>query len=141
MYKVETEVSFEAAHRLYNVNTYSEECRDNVHGHSYKVKVVAGQEELNESGMVQDFKLFKNIVKKEIEDVFDHSCILNALDPLVPAIQKECKKVIVTTENPTAEWMAKFFFDTLQKAFNLHGIDIISVAVEETKNNIATYSV
>lgn len=141
MYQVKTEVSFEAAHRLYNVNTYSEECRDNIHGHSYKVRVTAGKEELNESGMVQDFKLFKNIVKKEIEDVFDHSCILNALDPLVPAIQKECKKVIVTTENPTAEWMARFFFDTLQKAFNLHGIDLVSVAVEETKNNVATYSV
>lgn len=46
MYTVQTQTSFEAAHRLYNVDTYSEECRNNIHGHSYKVTIVVGRANL-----------------------------------------------------------------------------------------------
>lgn len=141
MNTVETIVSFEAAHRLYDVDTYSTECRDNIHGHSYKVKVVVGSENLNSAGMVVDFKKLKVVVKERIEDVYDHSCILRSTDPLVPAIRKECKKVIVVDESPTAEWMAKHYFALLTEDSRLDGIDILSVSVQETENNIATYSI
>lgn len=110
MNTVETVVSFEAAHRLYDVATYSEECRDNIHGHSYKVKIVVGREDLNNAGMVIDFKLLKNIIRSEIEQKYDHSCILRKIDPLADPIQSNCKKVFLVDDNPTAEWMAKEFF-------------------------------
>ena len=98
MHTVETVVSFEAAHRLYDVATYSEECRDNIHGHSYKVKVVVGREELNEAGMVVDFKLLKSIVRAEIEQKYDHSCILRRIDPLAEPICVNCKKVFLVDD-------------------------------------------
>lgn len=141
MNTVETVVSFEAAHRLYDVATYSEECRDNIHGHSYKVKVVVGREDLNEAGMVVDFKLLKKIVKEEIEDKYDHSCILRTIDPLALPIRENCKKVFLVDNNPTAEWMAEEFFRCIntQLTYKDMNLKVISVSVQETENNIATY--
>ena len=112
MYTVNTKVSFEAAHRLYNVDTYSKECRDNLHGHSYKVEIVVGADSLNSAGMVIDFKLLKTVIREEIESKYDHSCILRKCDPIANTVKDNCKKVILVDESPTAEWMAKEFFTT-----------------------------
>lgn len=141
MHTVETVVSFEAAHRLYDVATYSEECRDNIHGHSYKVKVVVGREDLNDAGMVVDFKLLKNIIRSEIEQKYDHSCILRKIDPLAEPVYSNCKKVFLVDDNPTAEWMAKEFFRCIDTQLTCKDMDlkVISVSVQETENNIATY--
>lgn len=141
MYAVKTKVSFEAAHRLYNVDTYSSECRDNLHGHSYKVEVLVGVNDLNAAGMVIDFKLLKKIIKDVIEDKYDHSCILRNSDPIAKVIQENCKKVILVDDSPTAEWMAKEFYDVIQAKIRIYSFDanVISVAVQETENNIAYY--
>lgn len=141
MYAVKTKVSFEAAHRLYNVDTYSSECRDNLHGHSYKVEVLVCVNDLNDSGMVIDFKLLKKIIKDVIEDKYDHSCILRNNDPIAKVIQENCKKVILVDNSPTAEWMAKEFYDAIQAKIHIYSFDanVISVAVQETENNIAYY--
>ena len=141
MYAVKTKVSFEAAHRLYNVDTYSSECRDNLHGHSYKVEVLVGVNDLNNAGMVIDFKLLKKIIKDVIEDKYDHSCILRNSDPIAKVIQENCKKVILVDNSPTAEWMAKEFYDAIQAKIHIYSFDanVISVAVQETENNIAYY--
>lgn len=142
MYTVQTAISFEAAHRLYDVATYSEECRDNVHGHSYNIVVKVGRESLNDASMVIDFKLFKKIVNEEIHDVYDHSCIIRKCDPLAEALVANCKKVNLVEENPTAEWMARLFFWKIK--LRLADIDrelsVVEVSVQETENNIATYS-
>lgn len=141
MYAVKTKVSFEAAHRLYNVDTYSSECRDNLHGHSYKVEVLVGVDDLNDAGMVIDFKLLKKLIKDVIEDKYDHSCILRNSDPIAKVIQENCKKVILVDNSPTAEWMAKEFYDAIQAKIHIYSFDanVISVAVQETENNIAYY--
>lgn len=161
MYEVKTQVSFEAAHRLYNVDTYSEACKFNLHGHSYKVVVYANRnlvenmptdlitgkcipcpELLNSAGMVVDFKLLKEILKEAIEDPFDHSCILVSSDPLCEPIKANCKKVHIVDENPTAEWMAKHFFELVNEALAKKCPQVIvrQVEVQETENNIAIYT-
>lgn len=142
MYIAQTQISFECAHRLYHVNTYSSECRDNVHGHSYKVTIKVGRNELNDAGMVMDFKLLKTIIKEVIEDKYDHACVIRKVDPLAEHILRECKKVILVDENPTAEWMAKTFHETISKALAEEDteLQVLSVAVQETENNIAIYS-
>lgn len=141
MYKLKTRIDFEAAHRLYNVNTYSEECSDNLHGHSYKVDVVVGRETLNNADMVIDFKLLKERLRKCIVDKFDHSCILCINDPLAKYVNKYCKKVHIVPESPTAEYMTADFADRISS--ELIKIDpevvVLSVAVHETENNIATW--
>lgn len=141
MYTVKTKITFEAAHRLYDVDTYSSECQDNLHGHSYCIEVVIGVNNLNTAGMVIDFKLLKKIIKDVIEDKYDHSCILRNSDPIAKVIKANCKKVILVDESPTAEWMTKKFYDMIEDKLHIYGSDIhvISVAVQETENNIAIY--
>lgn len=141
MHAVKTKVSFEAAHRLYNVDTYSSECRDNLHGHSYKVEVLVGVNDLNSAGMVIDFKLLKKIIKDVIEDKYDHSCILRESDPIAGVIKENCKKVILVEDSPTAEWMAKEFYDMIEDEIHIYhfNVHVMSVAVQETENNIAYY--
>lgn len=141
MTTVETFVTFEAAHRLYDVDTYSEECRNNVHGHSYGVTLHVGRNGLNAASMVMDFKLLKKIVKEVIEDPYDHSCILRSIDPLAEPIKQNCKKVHIVEENPTAEWMAKKFFEDMDAALKEVDpeLNVESLSVRETEHNIATY--
>ena len=141
MHKVQTTVSFEAAHRLHDVATYSEECRNNLHGHSYYVTVLISREHLNDAGMVIDFKLLKKILHETIEERYDHSCILKSSDPLCSTVSTNCKKVHIVDSNPTAEWMAKHFYDTISGALadSDPGIEVVSVAVQETDKNIAVY--
>lgn len=141
MYTVKTKISFEAAHRLYNVDTYSSECRDNLHGHSYKVEVTVGVDNLNPAGMVIDFKLLKKVIKDVIEDKYDHSCILRKSDSIASAIEENCKKVILVDESPTAEWMSKEFYEMIESKIHMFSSDlhVVSVGVQETENNIAYY--
>lgn len=141
MYKLKTQVDFECAHRLYNVDTYSEECRDNIHGHSYKVIVVISRDELNEAGMVIDFKLLKKTLNETIVNKYDHACILRSNDPLSSIVFDNCKKVVLVEDSPTAEWMARTYFKSIQKALNEidDHIKVVSVAVQETEHNIAIY--
>ena len=142
MYKLETRIEFEAAHRLYDTATYSEECRNNIHGHSYKVTYLIGGN-LNEAGMVIDFKLLKKIIRETVEQPYDHSCILKRSDPLCNEIIGNCKKVHIVDENPTAEWMSKFYFDLVQTALVENGITnckVLECRVQETEHNIAIYT-
>lgn len=141
MNKLRTQFDFECAHRLYNVNTYSKECRNNIHGHSYKVTVVVGADTLDDSGMVCDFKLLKNTLKGYF-DSYDHACILQVTDPLVGPICDNCEKVHVTQENPTAEWMAETFYTECNNIvrYNIRkDLRVLQVQVQETENNIAIY--
>lgn len=143
MHKLQTRVTFEAAHRLYNVDTYSEACRANCHGHSYGVTIVVSRDELNSAGMVIDFKLLKEVINECIVNIYDHSCILLENDPLSVSMLHNCKNVHIVSENPTAEWMAERFAKSIQKGVDKvdSEVKVVSVAVQETENNIAIYEV
>ena len=76
--RVTKEFSFEMSHVLWN---YDGPCR-NVHGHSYRLFVTLSGTPVNEpghpkNGMVMDFSDLKNIVKKNIVDLFDHSVVVS----------------------------------------------------------------
>ena len=144
MIMIKTHIELEMAHRLYGVETYSEECRDNVHGHSYKVDIVVqrreGEGELDGNGMVIDFKKLKETVR-EFEKEWDHSCVLHEGDPLCEVMLRECKKVHVVEENPTAEWMCMKFKDELNEKLEEleEEVEVVEVDVGETSGNIAVW--
>lgn len=138
---VKTLIGFEAAHRLYDVDTYSKECRENVHGHSYKVTIIVGRKELNKAGMVIDFKQLKEVLRSQIEQKYDHSCILKRTDPIAQTIKENCKKVYTVEQNPTAEWMARSFYVELKNYIQRIDSEVFikEIQVQETENNIAIY--
>lgn len=71
---------FNAAHRLYNEHWSEEKNKEvfglcsnpNYHGHNYDMEVKVVGEVNPETGFLIDLKDLKDIIKREVEDRFDH---------------------------------------------------------------------
>ena len=83
--------TFDAGHRIWQHN---EKCRF-LHGHSYRVSIVA-RGSLNAWGMVVDF----GDLKKIIVDRFDHKVILFKGDPWCPTSWREGRRWFFSTGTP-----------------------------------------
>ena len=135
MYRVASRFTFEAAHRL--IDAYSEECVQNVHGHSYKVSITVASPTLNEDGMVMDFKLLKAWWSENFSD-WDHSIFLHKDDPIAGVL--DLGRTHILDVNPTAENMAAIILKRLQETDFRPSGGSFTVSVQETENNIATVS-
>jgi 6-pyruvoyltetrahydropterin/6-carboxytetrahydropterin synthase len=124
MFEVTVEDSFAAGHYLRN---YRGKC-ENPHGHNYKVRVTLAGEELDNAGLLLDFKDLREVMRPVI-DRLDHQMI-NDLEPF-------------TERNPSAENLAKYFFDEanlrLKKSTNGR-VRVKDVTVFETETTTARYS-
>ena len=96
MFEVTVEAGFSSGHYLRN---YHGKC-ENPHGHNYKVFVTLVGEELDEAGLLLDFKMLKQVMRPVVE-YLDHQMI-NDLEPF-------------TTVNPSAENLARYFFQKTEK--------------------------
>src|SRR4051795_12539585 len=94
MFEVSVEDTFAAGHAL---RGYRGKC-ENPHGHNYKVQITLRGERLDNIGLLFDFKDLKSAMN-EIIDRLDHKFI-NDLEPF-------------TELNPSAENMAKYFYDEI----------------------------
>ena len=92
MYEVTVEAGFSSGHYLRN---YKGKC-ENPHGHNYKVRVTLAGTELDEAGLLLDFKLLKTLLRPVV-DYLDHQMI-NDLPPF-------------TELNPSAENLARYFYE------------------------------
>ncbi len=97
MFEVTVEAGFSSGHFLRN---YRGKC-ENPHGHNYKVYVTLIGRELDEAGLLLDFKLLKQVMRPVI-DRLDHQMI-NDLEPFK------------TDLNPSAENLARYFYDETNK--------------------------
>jgi 6-pyruvoyltetrahydropterin/6-carboxytetrahydropterin synthase len=132
---------FEMAHTLYE---YDGLCR-NIHGHSYNLEVTIAGEPRNESGhpkdgMILDFSEFKNIVKANVVNRFDHALMVNRL---VPEKQQELLKqtterVIVVDFQPTSENIAVYISEILQQHLPA-GVILFSIRLYETETSFAEW--
>lgn len=109
MYTVTKRLEIAAAHRL-SLN-YESQC-EKLHGHNWIIYVTCRREELNENGMVVDFKDISNIVKGKLDHAY--------LNDVIPG-------------NPTAENIAKWICDSIPFC--------VKVSVQESEGNVATYEV
>jgi 6-pyruvoyltetrahydropterin/6-carboxytetrahydropterin synthase len=124
MYEVTVEDTFAAGHYLRN---YKGKC-ENPHGHNYKIRVTLAGAELDKAGLLLDFKDLKDVMKTTIERL-DHQMI-NEIEPF-------------TVVNPSAENLAKYFYDEtsvrLSKVTNGR-VRVKDVTVFETDITTARYS-
>ncbi len=118
MFEICVEHTFAAGHALRN---YHGKC-ENVHGHNYKVQVAMEGAELDENGLLYDFAELKKRLRATSE-YLDHQFI-NDLKPF-------------DSINPSAENIARFFCDEIQK--DLKDAAIAFVKVWETETSCATY--
>ena len=118
MYEVTVEAHFSSGH-------YGK-C-ENPHGHNYRVLVTLQGAELESNGLLLDFKVLKDILKPVV-NYLDHQMI-NDLQPF-------------TTVNPSAENLAKYFFDrTNEKLSQVTGgrVRVKQSTIFETDTSQATY--
>src|ERR1700756_4536534 len=124
MFEVTVEDSFAAGHYLRN---YKGKC-ENPHGHNYKIRVTLAGAELDKAGLLLDFKDLREVMKQVI-DRLDHQMI-NDVEPF-------------KTVNPSAENLAKYFYDEssarLQRATGGR-VKVKDVTVFETESTTAKYS-
>ena len=122
MYEVTVEDTFAAGHYLRN---YKGKC-ENPHGHNYKVRITIEGPDVDSIGLLYDFSHLKRVVREIIGGV-DH-VYLNDKAPF-DAI------------NPSAENLAKYFFDETKRQMSAgpEGSRLASVTVWETDTSMATY--
>ena len=123
MYEVTVEAHFSSGHYL---REYYGKC-ENPHGHNYRVLVTLQGAELESNGLLLDFKVLKDILKPVV-NFLDHQMI-NDLEPF-------------TTVNPSAENLAKYFFDrTNEKLSDVTGgrVRVKQSTIFETDTSQATY--
>jgi len=123
MFEVTVEAGFSSGHYLRN---YHGKC-ENPHGHNYRVLVTLEGEELDEAGLLLDFKLLKTLLRPVVERL-DH-LMINDIEPF-------------TELNPSAENLARYFYQ--QTAQHLQGMTGGRVRVKdctlfETDSSFARY--
>jgi 6-pyruvoyltetrahydropterin/6-carboxytetrahydropterin synthase len=124
MFELTVEDTFAAGHYLRN---YKGKC-ENPHGHNYKIRVTLAGKELDQAGLLLDFKDLRGVMRHVIERL-DHQMI-NEIEPF-------------TVLNPSAENLAKYFFDEtngrLRQATDGR-VAVKDVTVFETDTTTAKYS-
>ncbi|MBR4100934.1 MAG: 6-carboxytetrahydropterin synthase QueD [Oscillospiraceae bacterium] len=137
MYTLTTTAAFDSAHFLHG---YDGKC-SNIHGHRWTLKVTIAKDSLQiggqQDGMVIDFGDLKAAVRS-LADAWDHALIWQegTLKPAtVSALQEENFRMIAVPFRPTAEHMAKYFYEQLKS----QGMPVKQVLVYETPENCAGY--
>lgn len=120
MFEVCVEQSFAAGHALRN---YHGKC-ENVHGHNYKVRITVAGERLDATGLLVDFVQVKRLMN-DVIDYLDHQFI-NDLPPFDEL-------------NPSAENIAKYFYDRISSGLNGGEARLSEVKIWETDTSSAIY--
>ena len=123
------EFHFDSSHRLDNPDLSEEENKkvfgkcNNLpsHGHTYKLFVTVSGEE--ENGMIINFTDLKEIVNREVIDIFDHHFI-NDLD---------CMKGKITT----CEIMIEIFWKLLENSLKEKDVKLEKLKLYETATSYA----
>lgn len=122
MYKLVARVDIEGAHKL--DLDYESPCK-NLHGHRWNIEVTLAGKELNQNGMLCDFKIVKDILNKNVHDILDHQ---NLND--------------IFCFNPTAENISTWVADQMNYGLinaNIAGVRCVKVSVFETAKNNAIW--
>ena len=96
-----------------------------LHGHNWQVEVMVSSQVLDESGIAIDFREIKKQTKTVVKRL-DHQ-YLNEIKPF-------------DVLNPTAENIAKYFFDEICILINDENVKVKEVLIWETPRSAVTYS-
>lgn len=121
MFTITKEMSIHAAHALSDCPE-GHPCK-NMHGHTYTIRVTVQAKMLNYLGMVVDFNVLKDVVKR-----FDHANLNDLFPPYVAT---------------TSENFAEYLWGLFQTEINSKGssVHVKEVTVCESETSSATFSV
>lgn len=119
MYRINIYDYFSSAHYL---KGYQGKC-EALHGHNWRVEVEVEGKDLDEVGMLMDFKRLKESLRDELKEL-DH-CLLNDLEAF-------------RDTNPSSESIARYIYDRLK--CNLpSNLSIAMVSIWESATSKASY--
>jgi 6-pyruvoyltetrahydropterin/6-carboxytetrahydropterin synthase len=121
MFVLKIVTDFASAHSLRN---YPGNC-SRLHGHNWGVEVMVYSNKLDETGIAIDFREIKKQTKV-VAKRLDHQ-YLNEIKPF-------------DVLNPTAENIAKYFFDEVGSLINNQDVKVKEVTIWETPRASVTYS-
>ena len=121
MYEAAYETTFCATHVL----TRAGQPLEPLHGHDWRVEVVAGADELDAIGVVVDFEHLKKAVA-EVAARFHYKDINSHPD--------------LARLSPSAEVLARYFFQEVRKGMGDEGRRLVRVRVWEAPGCSATYA-
>ncbi len=130
MFELIQTIEFCYGHRLLN---YAGKCAY-LHGHNGRAEVIVRSAELNELGMVEDFRKIKLVVKEWIDREFDHRMLLHRDDPLVEPLRAHGEPIVTFDENPTAEAIARRIYE-----FAARQLPVVEVRLWETPRACAIF--
>ncbi|MBW1919276.1 MAG: 6-carboxytetrahydropterin synthase QueD [Deltaproteobacteria bacterium] len=120
MYELKIVSHMAAAHQLRNFHGKCE----NLHGHNWKIEVYVTGKDLEENGILVDFRQIKEATQEVINEL-DHR-FLNDLQYF--------KEV-----NPSSENIARHIFDSVGKLLNNDRVRVSRVTAWESDSACATY--
>jgi len=145
MVLVTREISIDMGHRVPN---HKSKC-SNLHGHRYRIelgvddKVITNRGESDE-GMVIDYGDLKEVLMDIIDKQFDHGFVMYEEDELAlkfHTIKKQLEqKIIFVDFIPTAENLARHWFELLISTMDERKIYVKYLKVWETPNSSAIYT-
>jgi 6-pyruvoyltetrahydropterin/6-carboxytetrahydropterin synthase len=121
MYEIAIKQSFSAAHALKEVGGQCEK----LHGHNFTVEVFVSSRELNNSGLVIDFRILKEWTDETLKEL-DHKH-LNEV---------EYFKDI----SPSAENVARFIYDRIREKANANNLAVSRVIIWESEDARVIYN-
>ena len=121
MFVLKIVTDFASAHSL---RDYPGDCA-RLHGHNWQVEVSVCSQVLDDSGIAIDFREIKKQTKLVVKRL-DHQ-YLNDIKPF-------------DVLNPTAENIAKYFFEEIDILINNQYIKVKEVTIWETPRSAVTYS-
>lgn len=136
------EIEIDMGHRVTN---HKSKCAS-LHGHRYKIEVgvddkIITTEGSSDEGMVMDFGDLKQVMMEVLDKEYDHGMVLWMNDPIVQSILADSKtKLTVVAFIPTAENLAKHWFDLLKSPLEERNIKIKHIKVWETPTSTALYA-
>ena len=148
-YRVCKKIEIENGHML---SKHPDKCRF-PHGHSRTVEFILEADDLDENGMVCDFKIIKDAVGEYI-DSYDHALCINSTDPMHETLKMTYGDRVITFQStePTTEVLAKTIFEectqrlvdycssTDRRYLLRSAVRLVRVRVSETSSSWAEYS-
>jgi 6-pyruvoyltetrahydropterin/6-carboxytetrahydropterin synthase len=134
---------FENAHIVRGCST--QRCRENIHGHSYKVEVLLKSNYLDHGQMVYDFGLMKRSIKEMIES-FDHAIALWSGDDsaYLEAMKAHSQRWVELPVSPSAEQFSRIIYLIVERILSVtvmkngeREVSLESVIVHETETGYA----
>lgn len=153
------QIEIDMGHRVPN---HKSKCR-NLHGHRYKIEVGVNDKVIqtpgsSDEGMVIDFSDLKQVMMDCLDKGFDHGFVMYDKDPFkyfFDIMQKgellkisedtavgdnKSQKIIFVPFIPTAENLAKYWYELLAVPLSERSISIQHVKVWETPTSTAIYT-